>query len=57
MNANELYQYSTGDALMAGIAAHGLPISDLLSHGNHGLGTFKYLVGEMIVLDGIVYQM
>lgn len=42
---------------MAGIAAHGLPISDLLSHGNHGLGTFKYLVGEMIVLDGIVYQM
>lgn len=57
MTVNELYQYSTGDALMAGIAAHGLPISDLLTHGNHGLGTFRNLVGEMIVLDGRVYQM
>jgi len=57
MGANELYQYSTGDALLAGIASNGLPVADLLLHGNHGLGTFRYLVGEMIVLDGKVYQM
>lgn len=57
MIANELYQFSTGDALMAGVASHGLPIANLLSHGDHGLGTFKFLVGEMIILDGNVYQM
>lgn len=57
MIANELYQFSTGDALMAGVASHGLSIADLLSYGNHGLGTFKFLIGEMIILDGNVYQM
>jgi len=57
MSANELYQYSTGDALMAGVASNGIPVQDLLFHGNHGLGTFRNLVGEMIVLDGKVYQM
>jgi acetolactate decarboxylase len=28
----------------------------LLSHGNFGLGTFDGLDGEMVVLDGVVYQ-
>src|SRR5579871_6641463 len=57
MIENELFQFSTGDALMAGVASHGVPISDLLSYGDHGLGTFKFLIGEMIILDGNVYQM
>ncbi len=57
MTANELYQFSTGDALMAGVASHGVSIANLLAYGDHGLGTFKFLVGEMIILNGNVYQM
>lgn len=57
MSANELYQYSVVSALMDGVASKGLPISTLLSKGDHGLGTFRHMVGEMIILDGHVYQM
>jgi alpha-acetolactate decarboxylase len=57
MAANELYQYSIVSALMDGVADSGISISTLLSHGDHGLGTFRHMVGEMIVLDGQVYQM
>ncbi|KAK3939354.1 alpha-acetolactate decarboxylase [Diplogelasinospora grovesii] len=54
---NEIYQYSIISALMDGVASSGIPLSTLLTHGNHGLGTFKSMVGEMIVLDSEVYQM
>lgn len=55
--ANELYQYSIISALMDGVASHGTPISSILAHGDHGLGTFRSMDGEMIVLDGAVFQM
>ncbi|KAK0649742.1 alpha-acetolactate decarboxylase [Cercophora newfieldiana] len=54
---NEIYQYSIISALMDGVASHGIPISSLLAHGDHGLGTFRNMVGEMIILDSTVYQM
>ncbi|KAK3997991.1 alpha-acetolactate decarboxylase [Cladorrhinum sp. PSN332] len=57
MAENEVFQYSLISALMDGVAAHGTPISRVLEHGDHGLGTFRNMVGEMIVLDGDVYQM
>jgi alpha-acetolactate decarboxylase len=57
MATNELYQYSIISALMEGVASSGISLSTLLSHGTYGLGTFRHLVGEMIVLDGQVYQM
>ncbi|KAK3319707.1 alpha-acetolactate decarboxylase [Cercophora scortea] len=57
MAKNELFQYSIMSALMDGVASHGIPIASMLTHGDHGLGTFKHMVGEMIVLDGVVYQM
>jgi alpha-acetolactate decarboxylase len=57
MSANELFQYSVVSALMDGVASKGLPISTLLANGDHGLGTFRHMVGEMIILDGQVYQM
>ncbi|KAF3761063.1 alpha-acetolactate decarboxylase [Cryphonectria parasitica EP155] len=57
MAPNEIFQYSIVSALMDGVADQGLPISTLLSHGDHGLGTFRHMVGEMIVLDGVAYQM
>jgi alpha-acetolactate decarboxylase len=57
MAANEVFQYSIISALVDGVASHGTPISRILAHGDHGLGTFRNMVGEMIVLDGAVYQM
>ncbi|KAI8175390.1 Alpha-acetolactate decarboxylase [Colletotrichum sp. SAR 10_86] len=57
MAVNEIYQYSIISALMDGIASTGLPVSELIQHGDHGLGTFRYMNGEMIILDGKLYQM
>ncbi|KAK5661865.1 hypothetical protein OQA88_9972 [Cercophora sp. LCS_1] len=57
MEVNELYQFSIISALMDGVASHGIPIADVLAHGDLGLGTFRNMVGEMIVVDGEVYQM
>ncbi|KAK3485503.1 alpha-acetolactate decarboxylase [Neurospora hispaniola] len=57
MAKNEVFQYSLVSALMDGVATHGTPISRILDHGDHGLGTFKSMNGEMIVLDGVCYQM
>ncbi|KAK4443521.1 alpha-acetolactate decarboxylase [Podospora aff. communis PSN243] len=54
---NEIYQFSIISALMDGVASHGIPISSLLAHGDHGLGTFRAMDGEMIILDSSVYQM
>ncbi|PKG32742.1 acetolactate decarboxylase [Methanoregula sp.] len=51
-----LYQVSTIDALMLGVYDGITPIRDLKSRGDFGIGTFDALDGEMIVLDGIVYQ-
>ena len=52
----ELYQISTIDALLAGIYEGDFNVSDVASHGNFGLGTFDGIDGEMIVHNGIVYQ-
>ncbi len=51
-----LYQVSTIDALMQGVYAGVQPVSELKKHGDFGIGTFDALDGEMIVLDGTVYQ-
>ncbi|KAF3071701.1 Alpha-acetolactate decarboxylase [Trichoderma lentiforme] len=57
MAYNELYQYSVVSSLMEGIGETGIPYSELVTHGNHGLGTFRRMAGEMICLDSEVYQM
>ena len=31
-------------------------VADLLKHGNFGLGTFDHLDGELVLLDGEIYQ-
>jgi acetolactate decarboxylase len=51
-----LYQVSTIDALDQGVYDGVEPIGELKRHGDFGIGTFDALDGEMIVLDGIVYQ-
>jgi acetolactate decarboxylase len=51
-----LFQYSTIDALLAGVYDGQLTNGELKKQGNLGLGTFNALDGEMVVLDGRVYQ-
>ena len=53
---NTLMQVSTIDALLAGVYDGQMTTGELLTHGNFGIGTFDALDGEMIVLDGTVYQ-
>ena len=51
-----LYQISTIDALMQGVYDGNVTVGDLKKHGDFGIGTFDRLDGEMIVLDGRVWQ-
>lgn len=51
-----LYQYSTIDALLAGVYDGGLTMDHLLARGGFGLGTLNGLDGELVVLDGVAYH-
>lgn len=53
---DELVQISTIDALLGGIYDGEINLAKLLQYGNFGLGTFNSLDGEMIVLEGVCYQ-
>lgn len=52
-----VYQTSTIYALMDGVYDGPVSLGELKGHGNFGLGTFNTLDGELILLDGVVYQM
>src|ERR1700730_7527058 len=51
-----LFQVSTSGALVQGIYERAVSSRFLLKYGDFGLGTFEYLDGEMVVLDGAPYQ-
>ena len=51
-----LYQISTSTALVEGVYSGSVCSSVLLEHGDFGLGTFEDLDGEMVILDGQIYQ-
>jgi acetolactate decarboxylase len=44
-------------ALLDGVYDGDVTIRELLRHGDFGLGTFNRLDGEMLVLDGVCYQL
>ncbi len=52
----ELVQVSTINALIKGIYEGAMTIGELRKHGSFGIGTFNELNGEMLSLDGTVYQ-
>ncbi len=54
---SEVYQTSTMGALLDGVYDGDVTIRELLQHGNFGLGTFNGLDGEMLVLEGVCYQL
>jgi acetolactate decarboxylase len=51
-----LFQVSISGALVAGVYAEEVNVRSILEHGDFGLGTFANLDGEMVIVDGRVYQ-
>lgn len=51
-----VYQTSTFSALAEGVYDGDTTVGELLTHGDFGIGTFNALDGEMIVLNGEVFQ-
>jgi acetolactate decarboxylase len=53
---SSLYLCAPINALVEGIYDEKIPMSEIRAHGDFGLGTFDHLDGEMVMLDGKVYQ-
>jgi len=51
-----IYLCAPVNALVEGIYRERVPLETILEHGDFGIGTFDSLDGEMVVLDGRVYQ-
>jgi acetolactate decarboxylase len=51
-----VYQCAPVNALVEGIYRERVPLRKILEHGDFGIGTFDDLDGEMVILDGRVYQ-
>lgn len=56
IQSDKIYQYSLFTALANKIYDGNLTVGEVKEKGDLGLGTFNGLNGEMIVLDGTVYQ-
>lgn len=56
ISRNAIYLSTPVSALVEGIYEENIPFADIKPHGNFGLGTFNDLDGEMVMLDGVVYQ-
>jgi acetolactate decarboxylase len=54
--SHSVTQTSTIDALLAGVYDGEMTCGELLRYGDLGIGTFDRLDGEMVVLDGKIYQ-
>lgn len=55
-NEDTMYQVALLQSLMLGDFDGSVSLGDLLLQGDFGLGTFQDVAGEMVVLDGVVYQ-
>jgi acetolactate decarboxylase len=53
---DQVTQASQVNALMLGQYNGGMEVGQLLRYGNFGIGTFDHLDGEMIMLEGKVWQ-
>lgn len=52
-----IYQTSLMSALIAGVYQGSTSVGTLLQQGDFGLGTFHELDGELVALDGQIYQL
>ena len=55
--SNPVYLSAPVSALMKGLYEEDTTIANIKKQGDFGLGTFNDLNGEMVMLDGIVYQL
>ena len=55
-NYSKMFQVSTLQALALGYSKSVITVSELMEHGDIGLGTFEDVNGEMIVADGCCYR-
>ena len=55
-NRETIYQVALLQSLTMGYFDGSVTVKQLKMHGDTGIGTFEGLNGEMIVLDGVVYQ-
>ncbi|MFQ5960862.1 MAG: acetolactate decarboxylase [Candidatus Methylomirabilales bacterium] len=55
-NTDILFQTSTIRALLEGVYDGDMTYREVMEHGDFGLGTFNHLDGEMVAVDGKVYQ-
>jgi acetolactate decarboxylase len=53
---NTIYLCAPVNALVEGIFEQNVPLAEIKQHGDFGLGTFNDLDGELVLLDGTVYQ-
>lgn len=53
---DRVYLCAPVNALVEGIYEENIPFSQIKRHGDFGLGTFNDLDGEMVMLDGRIYQ-
>lgn len=51
-----IYLCAPVNALVEGIYEENIPLEKVRKHGDFGLGTFNDLDGEMIMIDGQIYQ-
>ncbi|MDN2454456.1 acetolactate decarboxylase [Lactobacillus sp. UCMA15818] len=55
-NSKILYQHGTLALLVPGLLTGTITMGELLAHGDTGIGTGEGLDGELIILDGVPYQ-
>lgn len=53
---DSLYLCAPINALVEGIYEEKIPFTEIKKHGDFGLGTFDHLDGEMVMLNGEIYQ-
>lgn len=56
-HGHQIFQAGLIAALIDGVYEGDIAVSELLLHGDFGLGTFNSLDGEMIVVDSICYRL
>jgi len=56
MKNGRIYLSSPVNALVEGIYEQNISLAEVKKHGDFGLGTFNDLDGEMLMLDGRVFQ-
>ncbi len=56
MYDGRVYLCAPVNALVEGIYEEKIPLADVKEHGDFGLGTFDHVDGEMVMLDGKIFQ-